>query len=613
MRRGLVKRESNGYKPLHFAVAEGNKEVVTLILSKGAYVDAKAADNITPLHIAAEEADYRIAAELLDYGACINSLTLKEEYTPLHFACESPENGNTETVKLFLNRGADINLSTKGNLTPLHIAIEKNRAQIVRLLLQHGVEINNLDKEGKTILNLAVEAGNLKIVEDVLKYFPDINNESNRISFKNAIQCQEGEYKLIVKALLDYGFTISPEDASNPKLLFVAVEQVYLKVAEDLLNYGADVNILHNPLGEEGLRPLHFAVKYRQEEAAKLLISYGAAVNGKTTIGKTPIFFAINNKDLKITELLISNKAKVKNPELLIIAVMKGCKEIVETLLQHDVRINARDQHGRSVLHFTTLSEESEIEDLNYMNIKGEIAELLLSKGANVNAQANDGATTLHYATKMGYAKVVEVLLKYNANVNCKIVRNRITPLHLAVDNGNMQIIEMLLIFGADINSTDEFDRTALQYACQNGLNAEVVGTLLDYGSGIYLTCISMHKALDYIMTRYRSFSRRNPDAYIRPAKKILEVFKRYIVKMKTANLLDISESYNRKLNNINKEDYQDKCEKEIVRMKAEKINNTKISFYDILVKDISSLASCLCNENIVQVLKTDDYQTKFP
>jgi hypothetical protein len=46
--------------------------------------------------------------------------------------------------------------------------------------------------------------------------------------------------------------------------------------------------------------------------------------------------------------------------------------------------------------------------------------------------------------------------------------------------------------------------------------------------------------------------------------------------------------------------------------MKSEKISNN-VSLHDILTKNISQLAIYARNENIVQVLKLDDYKTKFP
>jgi ankyrin repeat protein len=54
------------------------------------------------------------------------------------------------------------------------------------------------------------------------------------------------------------------------------------------------------------------------------------------------------------------------------------------------------------------------------MNVKVEIAKLLLSWGANVNAETEDGKTTLHIAVENGDMKVIEALLEYNADVNCR-------------------------------------------------------------------------------------------------------------------------------------------------------------------------------------------------
>lgn len=168
----VLQHGKKGYS-LHFAVEKGIKEVITLLLSRGADVDVKGEDSITPLHIAAKKGYMHTAEDLLNHGACTHSFTLKEGYTLLHFASEL---GNEEAVKLFLNKGADINASTNGNLTPLHIANKTGRKIVVKLLLQHGAKVDNQDKDGKTTLHLAVEKGYLTIVEDVLRYCPDINH-----------------------------------------------------------------------------------------------------------------------------------------------------------------------------------------------------------------------------------------------------------------------------------------------------------------------------------------------------------------------------------------------------------------------------------------------------
>jgi ankyrin repeat protein len=139
---------------------------------------------------------------------------------------------------------------------------------------------------------------------------------------------------------------------NNCKLLHAAVEKGYLKIVEELLKYGADVNMLYNSTSGKVYMPLHVATKNKQEEVAKLLISYGADVNVQDETGKVPIFYAIENVDLKITKLLLTNKADVKdNPELPYTAVKKECREIVEVLLQYSSDVNVSDKYGRTALH----------------------------------------------------------------------------------------------------------------------------------------------------------------------------------------------------------------------------------------------------------------------
>jgi ankyrin repeat protein len=63
---------------------------------------------------------------------------------------------------------------------------------------------------------------------------------------------------------------------------------------------------------------------WKQEERAKLLISYGADVSAQDETGRSPIFYAVEIGNLNITRLLLTNKANVKdNPELLNIHVGK--------------------------------------------------------------------------------------------------------------------------------------------------------------------------------------------------------------------------------------------------------------------------------------------------
>jgi len=453
-----------------------------------------------------------------------------------------------------------------------------------------------------------------------------VYNESNRSALNVAVCGSRIRYGKIVKNLLQYGFTVNPEDVNNCKLLHAAVEKGYLKIVDELLKYDTDVNKLYKSKYGKGYMPLHVAAKNKQEEVAKLLISYGADVNAKDEIGKTPIFYATQNADLKITRLLLTNKANVKDdPELLNIAVKKECREIVEVLLEHGADVNTSDGCGRTALYFTALDEGGRFFGFHHkfpdINVKGEIAKLLLSRGANVKAQTQNVTTTLHAATQKVYVKVVEALLEHNADVNCT-VKTDITPLHIAAQKGHLEIVKVLLKFGAIIDSQDQHGRTALYIASKAG-HEQIVIALLEHGSDINIVSKDNHTALDFAMAGihsfYNKFDSYDSDDYylrrrrIRACEIIADILKRHMVKMKAANIFVSKKNLLYISNNYEISDFQKECAEEITSMKSEKVSNANVSFYDILTKDISQLAVYAGNEIIVHVLRSDGYKIKFP
>ncbi len=64
--------------------------------------------------------------------------------------------GQIETVKLLIDRGADVNAKQDIGLTALMIAVIKKGHEIVRLLIDSGVDVNAKDNSGKTALLIAI-------------------------------------------------------------------------------------------------------------------------------------------------------------------------------------------------------------------------------------------------------------------------------------------------------------------------------------------------------------------------------------------------------------------------------------------------------------------------
>lgn len=71
----------------------------------------------------------------------------------------------------------------------------------------------------------------------------------------------------------------------------------------------------------------------------------------------------------------------------------------------------------------------------------------------------------LYFAVRKNYLKIVDTILNYPGNINCKGVMGR-TPLHLSAGFGHLQISRILMDRGANHLATDQKQQLPLHYAC---------------------------------------------------------------------------------------------------------------------------------------------------
>ncbi len=136
---------SCGLSPLATAAANCGREVVNLLIDKGADVNEKGEEGLTALHTAAENGNNDVAELLIEKGAKVNA-TYKYKWTPLHIAAD---NGHQETVELLLSKGALINAKDRVGQTPLHKAADGEK-ELYDLLIANGANTKIFDVLGST-------------------------------------------------------------------------------------------------------------------------------------------------------------------------------------------------------------------------------------------------------------------------------------------------------------------------------------------------------------------------------------------------------------------------------------------------------------------------------
>ena len=135
--------------PLFIATMEGKKEIVELLLTKGADVHAKDFVFTTALHFAARIGHEDVAELLITRSADVNA-KMEDGRTPLLMAAIGEQK---EIAELLISNGAQVNATAKnGNrlLTALDEAIETNQTELANLLRKHGGKTGEeLKAEGK--------------------------------------------------------------------------------------------------------------------------------------------------------------------------------------------------------------------------------------------------------------------------------------------------------------------------------------------------------------------------------------------------------------------------------------------------------------------------------
>lgn len=155
------------FSPLHWAVLGEQLDIVKMLVSSGAHINAKTISNETPLHFAALVGSTPITDFLIKNGAFIDPLN-NFNGTPLHYAVKE---FNLRTTEMLLNYGAHVNAISEPTFHPLTQAIQntsiqtkKISLQLIKLLLSFGADKNLLDNGGKNAYDRCNLMGN-----DILK------------------------------------------------------------------------------------------------------------------------------------------------------------------------------------------------------------------------------------------------------------------------------------------------------------------------------------------------------------------------------------------------------------------------------------------------------------
>lgn len=222
----------------------------------------------TPLHCAVVSVHPKrkqIVETLIRKGASLNKKN-KDFLTPLHMAADR---SYFEIIDLLLKNGADVNALDGLGQTALHRCARDDNDQTCRLLLgSYNIDPTIISLQGYTAAQLASES-----VLKILKNPPDTVD----LEVQLLEASKTGDLDTVQRIVLSNPHTVNCRDLDGRHSTPLHFASGYNRIAivEFLLENGAEVHASD----KGGLVPLHNACSYGHYEVTELLIKHGADVN----------------------------------------------------------------------------------------------------------------------------------------------------------------------------------------------------------------------------------------------------------------------------------------------------------------------------------------------
>ncbi|XP_067652901.1 ankyrin repeat domain-containing protein 50-like [Haliotis asinina] len=392
---------------IYSAIKDGDLERLNRILAAG-HVDINMRTgrlNWTLVMVAALQGQSDVVKFLMDRGANV-SLVDKYGNNALHWACSS---GDLDTVKLILSENMKIiNSRGYGSTTPVMLAAVKGQSDVMKLLLDRGANVSLVDVIGYNVLHFACIGGNLETVKLILSQdVIDINSRGNGSRTPVMDAAWKGDRNM-VKLLLDRGANVSLVDETGDNVLHFAciggnLETVKLILSQDVIDI--------NSRGNGSRTPVMDAAWKGDRNMVKLLLDRGANVSLVDETGDNVLHFACIGGDLKTVKLILSlnvigiNSRGCGSRTSVMEAALKGHQDVVNFLVGRGANVSLVDETGNNVLHFACIGGDLETVKL-----------ILSLTKVEINARNFDGRTATDLARDKGHQSVVDFLVSHDAH-----------------------------------------------------------------------------------------------------------------------------------------------------------------------------------------------------
>jgi uncharacterized protein len=435
--------------------------------------DARAREAGLEMVEAVRTGDSATARALIDRGADVNA-TSADGTSALHWAAHL---GDVETARLLIRHDARVEQVNRYGLAPLHVAAAEGYPKLVQLLLDADASVDLRGRNGETALLMAARKGCADCVQALITRHADVKVREQAFELTALMLAAWSGSAPSVEQLIRAGADVNAQTRLGPMPKFV-------EPGAGRASHGD--GILRGGVPERGSRParagqmtaLHYAAREGHTDVVKLLVAGGARIEEPEANGVRPLLLAIMNDRAETARFLIERSADV----------------------------NADDWYGRTPLWAAVDIRNVELDgELNTQFADREgalgIIRLLLDRGANPNARTREsppgriwlmqagslswvdftGQTPFLRAALAGDVTTMRLLLEHEADPDIATFGGT-TPLMAAAgvnwvyfqtfDEGQDQLLEAVKLcvsLGQDVNAANSMGIRAIHGAANRG------------------------------------------------------------------------------------------------------------------------------------------------
>lgn len=190
----------------------------------------------------------------------------------------------------------------------------------------------------------------------------------------------------------DRGYVSAPPDSLD---LFRAIDLDDVKAIQHAINNGASINNAN----QDGLTPLHYAVKAGKLAVVECLLQNKANCHSTDNTNKIPLFYAVENQNRQMVEVLLEAKTNPDKCDCITVIVSVENEAILELFADHKADLNSG------------LITAAKNNNLNF-------TKKLISLGAKVKSDE-----VIEYAIANGNVEILNIALKNGGDADNGLIK----------------------------------------------------------------------------------------------------------------------------------------------------------------------------------------------